>query len=327
MTAGAQPDHHAIMRVRPGDPGYAADAAAEAEFWAQPHLFGIGLPDAAFADGPFDRYTNRRFTGDPHTRWFDTIVRYGTFTRALILGAASLDIEARLLETHPALHITLCDISAGAIATHAEALNARFPGRADARVMDLNFAELPPAAFDLCVSTATLHHITNLEWLAAQVHHALAAGGYFFLQDYVGEPRFHFTPAKRRVFEAILARDVAERPERSTWTMAWPEDSDTVYSPFEAIRADETLPVLQQQFETVHLRTAGAMSGLFLFRRRAAARRASIAVRALARLRRPADDARLRRFQQDVMLIDEVLCDSGALQPNNAFGVFRKPPA
>ena len=88
-------------RVERDDRAYVRDAAGEAEFWAQPHAFGIGLPNAAFADGPFDRYTNRRFTGDERVRWFETIGRYGDFKRALVLGAASLDIEACLLELHP----------------------------------------------------------------------------------------------------------------------------------------------------------------------------------------------------------------------------------
>ncbi len=312
-------------RVRRDDAGYASDAAAEAEFWAQSHAFGIGLPNAAFADGPFDRYTNRRFTGDEDVRWFETVSRYGAFESALVLGAASLDIETRLLELHPGLHMTLCDISEGAIATHARALGQRFPGRVEAKALDLNFAELPESAYDLCVSSATLHHITNLEWLVWQTNRSLVHGGYMFLQDYVGEARFHFSAMKRRVFEAVLARDIRERPERQSWTMDWPEESDTVYSPFEAVRSHETLGVLQSQMDLVHLRTAGAVSGLFLFRRRADP---PPAMGIPARLRHRLVDHRrqslLQRFQRDVMLLDSVLCDSEVLLPNNAFAVLRK---
>jgi SAM-dependent methyltransferase len=315
----------AVLRVQRDDPGYLANAEAEAAFWARPHPFGVGAPNAAYADGPFDRYTNRRFTGDEHVRWFETLGRYGAFRNALMLGAASVDVESRILEMHPGLRMTVCDISEGAIETHAAALNARFPGRVETRVMDLNFAELPPAAYDVCVSTATLHHITNLEWLASQVQRALTPGAHILLQDYVGEARFHFTAPKRQVFEALLRRDVAERPERASWTIDWPEDSDHEYSPFEAIRADETLNILAARFQTVRVATAGALTALYIFRRRPAGWREPAGLRrALRRLTDPRAAARLQRFQRDVMLLDAVTCDSGLLLPNNAFAVFRK---
>jgi SAM-dependent methyltransferase len=312
------------LRVRADDPGYAADAAAEAEFWSRPHAFGIGLPNAAFADGPFDRYTNRRFTGDENVRWFETIGRYGRFERGLVLGAASLDIEARLLELQPALSITLCDISAGAVESHARELERRFPGRVRAEVVDLNFAELPVAAYDVCVSSATLHHITNLEHLAWQVNRSLAPGGYVFVQDYVGEARFHFGARKRRVFECVLERDVRERPERRDWTMDWPEQSETQYSPFEAVRSDETLGVLRTYLDAADVRVAGAVGGLFLFRRRGELARAGALARMMQRAGERQRARMLRRFQQDVMLLDAILCDSGVLLPNNAFAVLRK---
>ena len=310
--------------VRADDPGYARDAAAEAEFWSTPHAFGIGLPNAAFADGPFDRYTNRRFTGDERVRWFETIARYGQFTRCLVLGAASLDIEAHLLDAHPGMHLTICDISDAAIGSHARDLELRFPGRVTASAVDLNFAELPEATFDLCVSTATLHHITNLERLAWQVNRSLVDGGHVFVQDYVGEPRFHFLPAKRRVFERLLERDIRERPERRAWTVDWPEESDTVYSPFEAVRSDETIGILRSHMQLLDLRTAGAVSGLFLFRRRDPAHASrGLAMRLTERLTRRRARA-FDAFQRDVMLIDSVLCDSGVLLPNNAFVVLKK---
>ena len=120
-------------------------------------------------------------------------------------------LESRILEDNPALHVTFFDISEGALERRRELLGRRYPGRVETRVADLNFVELPSAAYDMIASSSTIHHVTNLEHLAAQVNGALVDGGYFFLEDYVGEPRFQFTAEKKRVYRQIFNRDQARR--------------------------------------------------------------------------------------------------------------------
>jgi SAM-dependent methyltransferase len=204
-----------------------------------------------------DRYINERFTGDSNLGWHRTIPRHGTFRRGLVLGLSALRLEGEILETNPALHLTFMDLSPGSLARRSEVLGARFPGRTATRCADLNFVELEPDAYDLIVSSASLHHVTNLEHLAWQINAGLAPDGRVFVQDYVGEPRFQFTTAKRTVFELVHDREAARTPGRRPGC-CWMDASDL--SPICGVRADEMLPVLRTHLEEIQLRTAAALT-------------------------------------------------------------------
>src|SRR2546428_5779548 len=196
-----------LPRVRSDDPDYQGLARAEAEYWQKPHPFGLESLEKLQGESVVDRYTNERYTGSRRTPWQDTICRYGVFRRGLLLGTSALKVEARILETNPSLHLTCLDISPGAIARRAEALGGLFPGRVATMLADLNLLEPEPNAYELIVSSASIHHVTNLEHMAFQLNRALTADGYLFLQDYVGEPRFQFSAEKRRGVEVLPQRE------------------------------------------------------------------------------------------------------------------------
>jgi SAM-dependent methyltransferase len=198
----------AVLRVTRDDPAYSRLAAAEIEFWQRPHPFGLESLETVASDGPIERYYNERFTGDSGVPWQDTIARFGTFRRGLVLGTSAMMVEARILQTNPHVDLTFVDISPGAVTRRAEQLGVRFAGRVHTSVQDLNFVELPPDSYDLVVSSATMHHVTNLEHVAEQINRALTTDGRFFLQDYVGEPRFQFTTEKKRLFTLLHDRDL-----------------------------------------------------------------------------------------------------------------------
>jgi SAM-dependent methyltransferase len=248
-------DFRHLQRIHAGDPEYIQQAAAEAAFWQQVVPDSLEALEGEIVEGVSERYTNRRFTGDPSTPWEETICRWGTFRRGLALGTASLSLEARLLATNPQLHLTFIDISDGPLERRRVALGGRFPGRVDTRVADLNFAEFEPEKFDLIVSSSTMHHVTNLEYLAAQINQALTTDGCFFLQDYVGEPRFQFDQHKKDVYAGVFAR-LAAREARSP-ELHWSSVDDL--SPFCGVRSDEILPVLSSHLTHVETRTAGAL--------------------------------------------------------------------
>ena len=158
-------------RVHPDDPKYRRQAAAEADYWSRPVPYALESLEQRFGDGPVDQYTNERFTGERTRGWQGTIARHGPFRRGLVLGLSSLRVEGDILETNPRVHLTFMDISPGSLARRAEAFGARFPGRVDTVCADLNFAELEPNAYDLVVSSAAMHHVTNLEHLALSLIH------------------------------------------------------------------------------------------------------------------------------------------------------------
>jgi SAM-dependent methyltransferase len=230
-------DAASLLRVRADDPEYRRVAAAEAAYWHDVHPASLELLTTLFSEEPVDRHVNRRFTGDPRTHWSETIARWGTFERGLLLGTSSFKLEARILETNPRLRLTILDLSAGPLERRRTSLGERFPGRVATAVGDLNFVTLPEAAYDVVISSSTIHHVTNLEHLAFQIRRALVPGGYFFLDDYVGEPRFGFSEAKKRLFETVYARDLARQPGRKP-AVVWKDARDL--SPFCGVRSDES---------------------------------------------------------------------------------------
>jgi SAM-dependent methyltransferase len=313
-----------LLRVHPADPDYRRLAEAEARFWDVPHPCGIEALWERMPDQPTDRYVNERYTGDPALRWEETVCRYGDFRRGLALGTSGLDQEARLLATNPRLHLTFVDLSPGAVERRRERLGARFPGRVDGLVADLNFLELAPGSYDLIVSASTVHHVTNLEHLAWQIDRALTRDGFAFLQDYVGESRFRFAPGKRRLFEVIWYREALRSGLRPG--VVWHDDSDL--SPFCGVRSHEILDTFRRFLDEEELRTAGTLLVPVLRHTPIdAGPGPAPRVPLLRRLRdriggRSAGPRAL--FLRELMSVGDAASDAGLLIPGNAFVRYRK---
>jgi SAM-dependent methyltransferase len=321
-----------LFRVLPDDPAYLKCAEDEAAFWGRSSAVGFEAREDETAASPLTRYSNRRLTGDPNVPWQDTIRSFGPFERGLFLGTSVLSIEARILETNPRLHATFLDLSEGALKRRLDALGPRFAGRIDTRVADLNFVDLPESAYDVIVSAGTLHHITNLEHLAAQANRALTDGGYLFFQDYAGETRFKFTDEKRRLFETIYNSHILKQSWRKPGVV-WLDESDL--SPFCGIRSADILPVFREHLDEQRVHTVGALTTLMLRSRpvdwlavrpplpqrlRAQARRR---IRAL--LGRPAPPITIDSdLVHDLALVGDIASDAGVIAPGNAFGIYRK---
>jgi SAM-dependent methyltransferase len=315
-----------LLRVRPDDPEYRRLAAAEATYWQNAHPFGLEETQKRFRDGLNERYVNARFTGEAGTHWSETLARWGTFRRGLVLGTSSLKWEARLLSLNPDLRLHFLDLSPGAVERRAVVLGDRFPGRVSTAAADLNFVDLPAETYDLVVSSSTIHHVTNLEYLAFQVNRTLTPEGRFFLEDYVGEPRFLFTEEKKRLFEVIYHRDLATQPGRKPG-IRWLEVSDL--SPFCGVRSDEILAVFRTHLEEIQVRTAATLSGLIIRMRPTDDAPAPPwwKIR-LARLRKrfglQRADVLHKRFLEELFLVGDVASEAGIVLPGLAFAVYRK---
>jgi SAM-dependent methyltransferase len=325
--------------VAPDDPVYLQAARDEAAFWADPLTLHISDAMVAAPTGPIKRYYNRRHSRHPTTTWFDAVAGHGPFRRGLILGCGGLAEEQRILETNPALHVTICDIDRSGLARRETVFGGLFPGRVEVREADLNFVRLERDAYDLIVSGETLHHIVNLEHVAGEVAAALAPGGQFFLHDYTGPSGFRFPEPQRRVFEAIYARERRRRPNAPLPPVTWRDVDSGAYSPFEAVRSAETLAALGAELDLVWSRGAGPIIGLLKFAGLADAYR-----------RRPSRSYRLRRrvyralgrpqpmeplvweemlspvCTRELATVDAVVCDSGLFPPSNTFALYRKRP-
>jgi len=320
-----------LLRVQPDDLAYLDLARAEAGYWSVQHPAGLEVWEN-LRDGPIDMHTNERFTGSRHTHWYETIARYGEFTRGLFLGTSGLRAEAAILRTNPRLRATFVDLSDGALQRRIERLSPEFGDRIDVLVADINFIDLPAATYDLIVSSSTIHHVTNLEYLAGQVNRALTGTGCFFLHDYVGEPRFGASPEKRRVFELLSDRDCRRRGLQPQ-AVHWLDASDL--SPLCGVRSDEIPAVFEQHLRAERIRTAGALTVPLLRTLRAGpastpppTHRLSVLARKLeAKVRRRPYFQRNwidRRYSNELALVGDVLADAGMILPGNIFGIYRR---
>jgi SAM-dependent methyltransferase len=320
--------------VSADDPAYRAAAAAEAQFWASPGT--LSLLDAwyAAASGPIKRYYNRRFTGDENIPWFETVARRGPFRRGLVLGCGGLSQEQSLVASLPGVPLTFCDIDEAGLDRRRRTLDPQGSGDISTAVTDLNFAEFPPDTYDLVVSVATLHHIVNLEHVAAQVQRTLTPDGWFFLYDYTGSSGMRFPTEQKRVFELVLERERARNPRLSPVT--WHDAGDDIYSPFEGIRAGETIGILGQHLAEVERYTAGPIVGLLFFAGLLDAgytpRPRTLGARVAERLRRGSPPPPPLIWEailspacvRELILMDEVVCDAEMFLPNNTYAVYRK---
>ncbi len=312
------------------DEAYLRQAKEEAAYYDQPRVMGID-PESLVADA----YLNEVNTGDIDLPWYETIPSYGSFERGCALGAGGTKQRTRILQQNPKLHLTIYDISGGSLAVLDRDLASQFPGRVVTKETDLNFVELPEDSFDLFISSGCLHHLYNLEHVAFQINRSLTADGYFFLEDYVGEARFQFSEEKKRQFEEAFAEAQARQRSIRRWRAVWPDLDDWTFSPFEALRSDETLGIFRRYLTEVTVRTAGAIVGLIMF------------VRPPAPLGRPKSmkDVLLRRLAslkswllrdggsrleintklaKQLLPLDRQVSEAGTLTPTNGFAVYRK---
>lgn len=314
------------------DDDYLRRLREEQSFWDE----HIDTPLRRTAPDLAQRYFNERFSGDGSRQWFETISDNGDFRRGCVLGAGPGHVESELLSRNPDLHLTIYDLSGGALARLQQRLDGEFPGRATTCQQDLNFVTLSAESSDLLVADSSLHHLVNLEHLAFEANRCLTSDGYFFLHEAVSESGFQFSEEKIRLFEALTEATGADQAGASA--IRWPDAENWNFSPFESARSGEILDVFAGYLREVSLRTAGALLGLSLItspgRGPSPARGARSAIprpvrRVRAALRRmfrrrtdnvPGQDARLALL----ILVDRMVSETGYLKPAAAFATYRK---
>ena len=312
------------------DEAYLRQAKEEAAYYDRPRVMGID-PESLVADA----YLNEVNTGDRDLPWFETIPSYGSFERGCALGAGGTKQRTRILHQNPQLHLTIYDISEGSLAVLECDLASQFPSRVVTKQTDLNFVELPENSFDLIISSGCLHHLYNLEHVAFQINKSLTPDGYFFLEDYVGEARFQFSEEKKRMFEEALAEAQTRHRSIRHWRTAWPDLDNWTFSPFEALRSDETLGIFRRYLTEVKVRTVGAIVGLIMFVQPPAPLGQPESIKE-ALLRRLASlkswllrdrGSRLEintRLATQLIPLDRQVSEAGTLIPTNGFAVYRK---
>ena len=245
------------LRVRPTNPVYARLIRSEAAFWEQMHRGNWSDTWRTISTSE----SNADLTGDPGRSWLDDLCARGPFTAAAILGCDEIPWDVEWLRRRCSARVDVFDLSP----TVLDAVRRRLGELAD-RVRfvpcDLNFYEIPPATYDCIWSSGTLHLLSNLEHVVAQVHRALRPNGVFALHGWIGENRLQYDVRRLERINSLLTEvpaayrrlDRVERPSASQ------------LSSFAALRSEDVLPLLRSHpgFEIVHLTTGGYLFPLLL---------------------------------------------------------------
>ncbi len=184
------------------DPTYQKFLAKEIDYWTKPP---VGGKDCIYLDLEHPLYhpkllnRQRKFrSGSPDKTQIQYLLEKGPFQHALALSdspALKKMMAAGVAQrwTYNSISGRLTDLPISS--DHVTVIS-----------QDLNFASLKPETYDLILAEEVLHHIINIDALVTQIERALRPGGYFFVYDYAGEERFHWTPAKRQYLDGLLAQ-------------------------------------------------------------------------------------------------------------------------
>jgi 2-polyprenyl-3-methyl-5-hydroxy-6-metoxy-1,4-benzoquinol methylase len=168
------------------EPTYEQKLAAEAELW------GRDAHDKAQEVPPDWRsHRNLRHNVIYHTADIDTfLVQVQPGMTALELGCGSGWLTLAMAQRGAAA--TGLDISGKALEVaraYYESIRESVPGSATYEVADLNHITLLAEHYDVIAVKGTLHHLTQMEHVIAQMHQALKPGGLLWVSDSHGEEK------------------------------------------------------------------------------------------------------------------------------------------
>ena len=212
---------------------------------------------------------NRLVSGHPDRdchQWFIEFARNFGLTlpvsNCLTLGCGFGEMERGYSQySFAAIHDGV-DIADGAVETARE--TARIEGLNHIRYWstNLNKAILPEAHYDVVLAHQSIHHIEQLEHLAAQILRTLKPGGLFMLNEYIGLNRLQVAPDQKE-FGSGLLRLLPERyvrePDgtlRRHMKISTAEEVAT-HDPSEAVRSEDIVDVLSETLDLLERRDYG----------------------------------------------------------------------
>ena len=198
-----------------------------------------------------------------------------------------------------------------------DSANGRLPGNVAARVHfergDVLTWETP-APVGLVVSHSFLHRRSDLEAIADRLTAILAPGGLLCVEEYIGPPRQQWTDAQIGVINGILGalppalRVDLTRPDQQLKDAVGRPDPQrfSEMNPHEAVRSDEIVGILDAHFDRVEHRPYGGAVYHQLF------------ARIMGNFAGRPDLVRA------IMDVDALLTDSGILEPDYLWAVWRR---
>ena len=313
-----------LARLKPGTAAYDSHSRAEMEHYNRLYSGDAAARERLVEPVPPSWVEIQRLcaehirqaSGDDITGHVLGRLRARERPRLLSLGCGPGGVEMVFAREVPAAEYVCLDFNPDLLAlgrerAAAEGLPLRFE-RAD-----LNTVDLPRAEFDIVFCHASLHHLIELERLAAEIRRALRPGGELVVVDMIARRGYRMWPETRRAARAIFAALPAQYrlnhtgyPRKRVDERIW--EADASAAGMECVRSEDILPVLDAAF----LRDA-FVPYLTLSRRFF-----DTMYGPNYDLTRPLDAAIL----QWIWEMDCHYLATGALRPESFFGVFRARP-
>lgn len=232
--------------------------------WASCRDDGEYMKRIAWAEYPLTAgYINRRISGSEGIDWLQWAGREYFPEPAglgLSIGCGSGNVERRMLKAGMASRVEAVDVSEEALALARKKADG-LP--IDYRRVDLNIDELPSGRYDVAVSAATLHHVTNLEHCLWQINAALKPEGLLVLSEFVGPDRFQWTERQLQIINGLYSR-LPERYRHNLLTGRTPAVigrrplGDMIKAdPSEAVRSSEIEGMVGRFFDVVERKEIG----------------------------------------------------------------------
>lgn len=204
------------------------------------------------------RYLHELVSGSPDCDWV-TYIEWRhlapSLDRALVLGCGSGWFERAVSGRGRFRSLVACDFAEETVENARRAAAEQGFDNIEYRIVDLEKQDLG-GPYDAVFAHDVLHHITDLEGLYSRVHDALAPGGKFLFQEYVGPNRFQYSDARMELINRYfrLFPD-ALRLDPLTGNRLWRRDRLSAEKvaqddPTEAVRSEEVLPLARRAFRT-----------------------------------------------------------------------------
>lgn len=272
----------------------------------------------AFWQSPVARAAiNRRITGDPELGPETHFARrHGpaiVAPHALSLRASDAKFELALVEAGSCEQLTCLDDEQARVDFAAGRVPEPLREQVRFQLGAIEQFEAPePLGAVVCRSF--LHRREDLEEVLDRIAALLAPGGLLFVEDFVGPARFQWTDAQLDAINRLLARlpeellsDLSASDGRRKRSVERPDlEARIAANPGEAVRSDEILPAVDARFERVEVCPYGGAVFHQLFSRimgNFAGRPELVGL---------------------LMEVDALLTDSGVLQSDYVWGVWRK---
>jgi ubiquinone/menaquinone biosynthesis C-methylase UbiE len=176
--------------------------------------------------------------------------------RLLSLGAGSGGIELGFAQAAPEATIVCLDVNPNLIQLGRD--QARERGLAVTfEEADLNTATLPRAEFDIVFCHASLHHLSELEHIMAQIGHTLRLGGELITVDVITDQGYRMRPETRTIVQDLW-RTLPKQYRINHTAYGEPRydaqiwEADTSASGMECVRSQDILPLLERSFAVTH---------------------------------------------------------------------------